>query len=147
MTGAIIGLFSGFVVGVFANSVLRKKPQIDSEQTTASNVATTTPLATAKKCSNCGISNPAEFKFCGTCGTAFVASDVANQPKKCGKCGATNEAQYKYCGVCGTPLTVPEPLGKKEKDIADQLARFAELRKNGIISEEEFQTAKRKLLS
>ena len=47
-------------------------------------------------CSNCGTENPAEAKFCMSCGSALE--------RKCPSCGATPPAEAKFCMECGTSL-------------------------------------------
>ena len=47
------------------------------------------------RCSSCGTSNPANFKFCGECGSPLALS--------CPTCGAALAPGLKFCGQCGAP--------------------------------------------
>ena len=106
-TGAIVGLLAGLALGAFADNVLGKRPQTDVGQSTrASNLTEPAPQANRKQCAHCGAANPAESKFCGTCGSLLITSAPPNQ-KKCSKCGALNSPEYSFCGDCGTPLMTP----------------------------------------
>src|SRR5436309_409944 len=51
-------------------------------------------------CAACGFDNPANMKFCGSCGRRLVAG--------CASCGAENPPGFRFCGGCGHPL-VAEP--------------------------------------
>src|SRR5262245_62684247 len=56
------------------------------------------------RCPHCDHENPADQKFCGSCGTRLVAPCVA--------CGTPNPPGQKFCGDCGAPLG-PAPPGQK----------------------------------
>ena len=47
-------------------------------------------------CSNCGVPNPPEQKFCGECGTSLGTA--------CTSCGTQNPPEQKFCGECGATL-------------------------------------------
>src|SRR5262245_50680371 len=48
------------------------------------------------RCAGCGFENPEGIKFCGECGSPFIA--------QCPKCKFENPPQFKFCGECGTAL-------------------------------------------
>jgi class 3 adenylate cyclase/predicted ATPase len=48
------------------------------------------------RCSNCGIENPADRKFCGECGIKFLL--------RCSQCGKENVPPFRFCGECGASL-------------------------------------------
>jgi predicted amidophosphoribosyltransferase len=54
------------------------------------------------KCSQCGLDNEANKKFCTECGTSLSLN--------CPQCNAEVKETEKFCGECGRSLTVsPEP--------------------------------------
>src|SRR6516165_6434246 len=48
-------------------------------------------------CTNCGIENPPENRFCGGCGSPLAAV--------CAACGTSNPPGNRFCGSCGSALT------------------------------------------
>jgi len=50
------------------------------------------------RCPSCGADNPAEFRFCGACGTSL--SNTA-----CRACGFENANDQGFCGRCGASLS------------------------------------------
>jgi membrane protease subunit (stomatin/prohibitin family) len=60
----------------------------------------TAPAAAATvTCSSCGTVNPADAKFCSSCGTSLAPPTVA-----CPSCGTANPVGAKFCSSCGTAL-------------------------------------------
>jgi len=59
----------------------------------------------------------------------------------CPKCGGTLAPETKFCGHCGTVATKPDT------EVYLQLEKLAELKGKGVLTEEEFQNQKAKLLS
>src|SRR5205085_8181696 len=55
----------------------------------------------ARVCQNCGTENPAEARFCMSCGTALEAV--------CPSCGTVNPPAAKFCMSCGTALAGDAP--------------------------------------
>src|SRR5437588_11316866 len=55
------------------------------------------------RCSSCGAENPADFHFCGSCGTALGAA-------ACPSCGFANPPGQRFCGNCGTQLGAEAPV-------------------------------------
>ena len=54
-------------------------------------------------CPNCGFENPANLRFCGSCGTRLTNA--------CSECGFANPLSFRFCGMCGTRLNLePAPL-------------------------------------
>jgi class 3 adenylate cyclase/tetratricopeptide (TPR) repeat protein len=47
-------------------------------------------------CPNCGFANPANLRFCGSCGTRLTTT--------CPECGFANPLDFRFCGMCGTRL-------------------------------------------
>jgi hypothetical protein len=47
-------------------------------------------------CTACGFDNPANVKFCGSCGRRLGAG--------CPSCGAESPPGFRFCGECGKPL-------------------------------------------
>jgi hypothetical protein len=47
-------------------------------------------------CPNCGFANPANLRFCGSCGTRLSTT--------CPECGFANPLDFRFCGMCGTRL-------------------------------------------
>jgi class 3 adenylate cyclase/predicted ATPase len=48
-------------------------------------------------CRACGFDNPAQMRFCGSCGQALGTV--------CPQCAVENPPGFRFCGGCGTPLT------------------------------------------
>jgi class 3 adenylate cyclase len=48
------------------------------------------------RCANCGSENPSDRKFCGQCGTQFLAL--------CPQCGKENVPPFRFCRECGAAL-------------------------------------------
>jgi hypothetical protein len=66
-----------------------------------------------------------------------------------GHVAAKQQAKYdQQAAEAATPEPTPPPAGPpaQEVDVAEQLKKFAELRDQGVISEEEFTALKAKLL-
>jgi hypothetical protein len=45
------------------------------------------------QCPACAAENPADYRFCDTCGAALV---------RCGQCGAMGRPGAHFCGKCGS---------------------------------------------
>jgi adenylate cyclase len=52
------------------------------------------------RCSECGAENPAQTRFCVSCGT--------DQATACPSCGALSQPGARFCGACGSALGAPE---------------------------------------
>jgi hypothetical protein len=74
-------------------------------------------------CPSCGAENPAEAKFCKTCGKPMAAAppappieEPAAEPPPatiaCPSCGAENPGGGKFCKGCGKSLAAPPPEEK-----------------------------------
>ena len=50
------------------------------------------------RCSNCGVENDAEARFCDQCGSKVLTD------RRCHECGASNDANARYCDDCGSSL-------------------------------------------
>lgn len=86
--GAGMGLGMGLGIGgAFGNATSQMGNQLNS----SSN-----PVI---KCSKCNIDNPANYKFCSSCGSKMIIQKI-----KCYKCGIENEEGVKFCGECGANL-------------------------------------------
>jgi adenylate cyclase len=48
------------------------------------------------RCPACSFDNPADVRFCGSCGAALAAV--------CSSCGTENPSDFRFCGSCGTAL-------------------------------------------
>ena len=73
-------------------------------------------------CPSCGASNPAENRFCGSCGWSL---DLA-----CDACGAMNPPGNRFCGSCGSDLlagsaSAAPPVEAEERKVVSML--FADL--------------------
>lgn len=63
-------------------------------------------------CSNCGHSNPEDYRYCEACGSVLDKLDTpaseaaaASQPgRACPQCGAENPDPYRFCEDCGASL-------------------------------------------
>jgi hypothetical protein len=73
------------------------------------------PQNIGKRCANCGVTNPADTKFCGNCGNSLDAPNMQNIENLCTNCGAINPPKCKFCQSCGTPLFKP-PSNPKRVD-------------------------------
>ena len=69
------------------------------------------------KCPTCGFENPANLRFCGSCGTRLTTA--------CPECGFANPLSFRFCGMCGARLSVepasplsdpPVPLAATESE-------------------------------
>ena len=56
------------------------------------------------ECGSCGAQNPADSRFCGSCGASL------ERPQQCPSCGAENPAGQRFCNSCGQQL-VEAPAG------------------------------------
>ena len=98
-------------------------------------------------CSNCGVENRAEAKFCGGCGAALAAL--------CPACSTPNEAGRKFCYECGAPLAgdvpaAPVPAEPREAPAAERRlvsVLFADLVGFTTLSESRDAEEVRELLS
>ena len=71
-------------------------------------------------CPSCGAANPAENRFCGTCGDPLV--------RTCPVCGTENPVANRFCGHCGARLdggAPPAPVDLEERKVVTML--FADL--------------------
>jgi adenylate cyclase len=51
------------------------------------------------RCPACDFENPADVRFCGSCGASLTPA--------CPACGAENPAGFRFCGSCGASLVDP----------------------------------------
>jgi class 3 adenylate cyclase/tetratricopeptide (TPR) repeat protein len=71
-------------------------------------------------CPSCGVANPADNRFCGSCGA--LLNPV------CAACGSENPAGNRFCGTCGSPLgetASTRPVAVEERKVVTVL--FADL--------------------
>src|SRR6478672_4996393 len=71
----------------------------------------------AAVCGACGASNPADARFCGSCGASLGIA--------CPSCGRRNPSDGRFCTECGSPLsgTAPAPaLGSRQSFMPAELA-------------------------
>ena len=54
-------------------------------------------------CGNCGAANPADARFCGSCGVSLAPR------ARCPDCGAENPTGQRFCNSCGASLGDPTP--------------------------------------
>jgi class 3 adenylate cyclase len=52
-------------------------------------------------CPSCECDNPAEARFCGSCGSLLR--------KLCPRCGSDNPPRFRFCGACGAALNADRP--------------------------------------
>ncbi len=52
-------------------------------------------------CPSCAYDNPAEARFCGSCGSLLR--------KLCPRCGSDNPPRFRFCGACGAALNADRP--------------------------------------
>ena len=80
------------------------------------------------RCSECGVENPAQTRFCVNCG--------AEQASICPRCGAPGQAGARFCGECGSPLSTLEasseepsetPPSPEEGDLSEERRRVTVL--------------------
>ncbi len=57
--------------------------------------------AATKDCPRCSVANPAQMRFCGSCGAALT--------QQCAQCGFSNPAGFRFCGGCAASLTGMAP--------------------------------------
>jgi class 3 adenylate cyclase/pimeloyl-ACP methyl ester carboxylesterase len=70
-------------------------------------------------CSGCGGDNPAEHRFCASCGASLLRS--------CPGCGAAALPDARFCGACGSALDAPAaaaPPPASEPTPEEKLARY-----------------------
>ncbi|MCX4246925.1 zinc-ribbon domain-containing protein [Paraliomyxa miuraensis] len=71
-------------------------------------------------CWSCQTANPAEAKFCASCGSPLVADPETEGP--CRECGAPLPLDARFCGNCGTPDPLadlaPDPAANPAPDLA-----------------------------
>jgi len=87
LTGAGVGLGAGVGIGAAMTSAITQAMQ-GGQQPAAATVA----------CPKCGTANPADAKFCNSCGTKL------GDTVKCPKCNTENAAGAKFCNSCGAKL-------------------------------------------
>jgi class 3 adenylate cyclase/tetratricopeptide (TPR) repeat protein len=58
-------------------------------------------MASTNRCGECSVENPAEARFCMSCGAALE--------QRCGACGAPAAGQARFCMVCGERLETARP--------------------------------------
>ena len=87
----------------------------------AAPVGENVPVTT---CAACGAANPAEFRFCGSCGAALGA-------RACPSCGFAVPIGHRFCGQCGSPLgpTAAGPPGPDPIDRPGLASAVADERK------------------
>ena len=62
-----------------------------------------TPGSDTAACNRCGASNPADSRFCGSCGASL------ERLEPCPGCGAENPAGQPFCNSCGRQLVEAPP--------------------------------------
>jgi uncharacterized membrane protein YvbJ len=73
------------------------------------------------KCSQCGLENPKQSKFCRKCGTSFGTH------LKCPQCGSENPGDSLFCIVCGARLSGVQKLVKGTQRKCRNCGHFSEL--------------------
>jgi class 3 adenylate cyclase len=61
-------------------------------------------------CPNCGFENPANLRFCGSCGTRLTAA--------CPECGFANPLSFRFCGMCGRRLNTEPALPPADQPVS-----------------------------
>jgi class 3 adenylate cyclase/tetratricopeptide (TPR) repeat protein len=61
------------------------------------------PGDAGEACGNCGAANPADARFCGSCGVSLAPR------ARCPDCGAENPTGQRFCNSCGASLGDPTP--------------------------------------
>lgn len=92
LAGAGVGLGAGVGMGAAMAQTIATAMQPGAQPQQAANEATVS-------CPKCGTANPANAKFCNSCGGQLQGS-VA-----CSKCGAQNAPGAKFCNGCGQALS------------------------------------------
>src|SRR3954453_4989232 len=79
-------------------------------------------------CPACGHPNPAEARFCGSCGASTLAA------MECPACGAPNPAGQRFCNACGDEIGAATNgvAAAPEAGPADGRSRLPEQRAPGI---------------
>ncbi len=88
LAGAGVGLGAGVGMGAAMAGAISQAMQPGQQQAPAATIV----------CPKCGTANPAEAKFCNSCGTKLTGT------VKCPKCGTENPAGAKFCSNCGAEL-------------------------------------------
>jgi class 3 adenylate cyclase len=71
------------------------------------------PGSGSATCGSCGAQNPADSRFCGSCGVSL------EQPQQCPSCGAESPAGQRFCNSCGQQLVeVPGTEARTEDEAA-----------------------------
>jgi membrane protease subunit (stomatin/prohibitin family) len=83
LAGAGAGLGAGAAIGNLMGEAFR-------------GMAQGSPQVSQVICPKCGGKSPADFKFCGTCGSTLLPPK-----KKCIKCGFELDEKAKFCPECG----------------------------------------------
>jgi predicted ATPase/class 3 adenylate cyclase len=71
-----------------------------------------TPGSDTGTCNRCGASNPADSRFCGSCGASLERSE------SCPGCGAENPAGQRFCNSCGRELVEAPPAAAQSEAAA-----------------------------
>jgi class 3 adenylate cyclase len=71
------------------------------------------PGSGSATCGSCGAQNPADSRFCGSCGVSL------EQRQQCPSCGAESPAGQRFCNSCGQQLVeVPATEARTEDEAA-----------------------------
>src|SRR4051812_20349056 len=71
------------------------------------------PASESTTCGRCGTPNPADSRFCGSCGASL------ERPQQCPSCGAENPAGQRFCNSCGRQLVeAPVAVARTEDEAA-----------------------------
>ena len=73
------------------------------------------PASESTTCGRCGAPNPADSRFCGSCGASL------ERPQQCPSCGAENPAGQRFCNSCGQQLVEAPAAEARTEDEAAPL--------------------------
>ncbi len=104
--------------------------------------------STGTKCPNCGVALTGRTDFFNNAqlSTRRLASDTV----RCSGCSSMNGPDAKFCRHCGALLASEASARPAEpaaaRSVADQVRELADLREEGLVSPEEFETKRKQLL-
>lgn len=104
----------------------------------------------------CGSKNPSSIDYCLSCRRS--REEATEEKVKCPHCGANNKKKNERCFACGKPMNetpiqtdnTPKPSETtftKKEDFSVVLKKLAELREQGILTEDEFAQKKAEILA
>lgn len=70
-------------------------------------------------CEACGTTNPADFRYCGSCGAALG--------RPCPSCSTPMPISMRFCGACGAELATPTTPGRGSEERKVVTVLFADL--------------------